>query len=273
MCRVRRPPPHPADARTADRAAPIGARDARWCWRRPLASSTRTVASTSVTVLFATHAAYLDHLAGPAPPRAARAARTQCSRGATRAGLERRAGAGRSGGGHPRGSRACAPGAVPRSHRGHLRHRRWPARPRHLRQRGIVERSGVGRRCRPHRGASAARRSRRCRVLRGASPGPPRHHHRVDGVLLRQQRRRRGRVAGCRGRARAGVRLRRAPRQRHARHLLRRPAGAVRQHPPVAAVSRHGPARRSGRGRRPRLHDEHSGAAGRHGRRLPPCVR
>ena len=89
---------------------------------------------------------------------------------------------------------------------------------------------------------------------------PPGHHatmQRVDGLLLRQQRRGRRRVARRAGRAGAGVRLRRPPRQRHARHLLRRPAGAVRQHPPVAAVPGHRPARRGGRRRGPRVHDEH----------------
>ena len=40
-------------------------------------------------------------------------------------------------------------------------------------------------------------------------------------------------------RARAGARLGRSPRQRHERHLLRDRRGAVRQHPPVAALSGH----------------------------------
>ena len=53
------------------------------------------------------------------------------------------------------------------------------------------------------------------------------------------------------------------------RHLLRRPSGAVRQHPSVAALPGYGSSRRGGRGRRPRVHDEHPGATGRHGRRVP----
>ena len=84
---------------------------------------------------------------------------------------------------------------------------------------------------------------------------PPGHHanqHRVDGVLLHLNVAVVAASLADAGRAGADLRLRRASRQRHAGHLLRRPAGAVRQPAPVAAVPGHRPAHEVGRGRGPR---------------------
>ena len=84
------------------------------------------------------------------------------------------------------------------------------------------------------------------RVLDGAAPTgfsvhrPPGHHATADramGFCLFNNIAVAARWAlDHRARARDDRRLRRPPRQRHQRHLRRRSAGAVRLHPPVAAV-------------------------------------
>ena len=87
----------------------------------------------------------------------------------------------------------------------------------------------------------------------GAAPaGPPRRARPRDGLLpvLQRRGRRAPRARLARRRARAGARLGRAPRQRHQRDLPLLARGAVRQHPPVAVLSRHRRARAT-RGRAP----------------------
>ena len=102
---------------------------------------------------------------------------------------------------------------------------------------------------------------------------PPGHHAtatRSHGLLPVQQRGGHRRGPGRSGRAGRDRRLRRAPRQRHPGHLLRRPAGALRVAARVAAVPRHRRARR-GRGRRRCGHDLNFPLPGGHRRRRVPA--
>ena len=96
---------------------------------------------------------------------------------------------------------------------------------------------------------------------------PPGHHAEPrarDGLLPLQQRRGGG-TAGARSlgrRARADPRLGRSPRQRDQRHLPRRSRRALREHPRVAAVSRHGAGRRHRVRARGGLHRQPARAGG-----------
>ena len=177
---------------------------------------------------------------GPGHPEVADPAAGDPARG--RRGGDRRAGAARgaagdAGAGPARPSRRATPaamlGAVPEAglRPGRCRHRAEPA----LGRGGAARRRGRLRRGRRGDGGRGARR-----VLRHAPARPPCRGHGGHG-LLRVQQRRGGGAAGA-GRAQAvaarDLRFRRASRQRHAEHVLRRPGHALRLDPPVAALSR-----------------------------------
>ena len=125
-------------------------------------------------------------------------------------------------------------------------------------------RRGAARRGRRHRaGGRPARRRGAHRLLRPAPARPPRRGRPRDGLLPVRQHLGGGAARDRRPRRRAGAHLRlgRAPRQRHPRDLPLLAGGAVRQHPPVAVLPRHGRARRCRLGRRRGLHDQPAGAA------------
>ncbi len=117
------------------------------------------------------------------------------------------------------------------------------------------------------RSAELERRGEGFAFVPDPPPGSSRDGHQGHGVLPDQQRRGRGGVAHGSGRARARHRLGRAPRQRHAGHLLGRRRGALCLHPPAPALPGH---RKSRRGRRcgcARTHGEPAAATGSDGRR------
>ena len=150
-----------------------------------------------VTVLFSTHAAYLEHLAGPRHPERPERLQAVLSGvqrhadfdalvplepiAATREDLER-----------------VHPSDLPRPDRAHLGQRWRPARPRHLCQSGHVACGDPGRRCRPHRRRRAAPWRGRRGLLCGSPARAPRQRHRVDGLLPHLERGGGGRIAGRR---------------------------------------------------------------------------
>ncbi len=106
------------------------------------------------------------------------------------------------------------------------RHR--PPRRRYQPRADDRERGGTRRRCGARCGRPRAARRDAARVLRDPPAGTSRRRRPGDGVLLLQQRRARraGRVGATGHRARRDPRFRRAPRQRHGRHLPRTPGSA-----------------------------------------------
>ena len=125
---------------------------------------------------------------------------------------------------------------------GRRRHRPQPA----FRRGGAAR--GRGRLRRGRRGDGGRGRQG---LQRHAPARPPCRGHGGHG-LLRVQQRRRGRAAGPRGAqavAARDLRFRRASRQRHPEHVLRRPRHALRLDPPVAALPGH----------RPRVRARHQG--------------
>ena len=201
----------------------------------------------AVTVLFATHPAYLEHLTGPGHPErpsrlqaviagrpptgVAEALDRRSSRcAATRADLERV---------HP----AWYLDRIDEISRGRRRldrRRHPPERPlgRGRRRSPPAPGSPPWRRCAPGPGDGG--------VLRRAPARPPRHADRRRWASASSPTSPSWPPRSPTQGERVWVlRLRRPPRQRHAGGVLRRPAGAVRQPPPVAAV----PGHRSGRPR------------------------
>ncbi len=130
------------------------------------------------------------------------------------------------------------------------------------------------RRRHPRRNRGGAARRNRFRLLLRPPARPPRHARPRDGLLPLQQRRR-CRCPSARGagdRPRRDHRHRRPPRQRHAGHLLRRPARPLLLDPPVPALPRHRPLDRDGL-RRGRRHDNQRPAPpGLRRRHLPPLL-
>ena len=172
-----------------------------------------------VTVLFATHEAYLEHLTGPGHPE--RPSRLQAVVAGARAAASSTPWSRWSRVAAARRPRAGPPGVVPRPPRRAGR-RRWRLdRRRHPPERRLGRRRPPGRRRRPDR-------RRRARARAGATPRSapcarrattPRRRD-VDGLLPRLQHRRRRRRAGRRGGAGVDRRLRRPPRQRHPGRVL-----------------------------------------------------
>ena len=195
-----------------------------------------------VTVLFATHPLFLEHHTGAHhPERPSRLTAVAERRPPARARRCRRPA--RTAAGEASRSRAGAPGLVPRSPRTSRRRGGRMDRRRHGDEPAVRVRRRAGRRRRSHRRGGAATRRGRRGVLRRASARPSRHADGLDGILPGVQHRRRRRRARRRGRAGVDLRLRRPSWQRNAGGVLRRSSRPVRQHPPVAAVPGHRPAR------------------------------
>ena len=111
----------------------------------------------------------------------------------------------------------------------------------HHRQPGQLRRGPDGRRLRVRRRRTAGPRRRHAGPVPGPPARPSRHGQPGDGLLPVQQRGR-GRPAGhrrARARPRADRRLGHPSRQRHAGHVLGRPAGRLPLDPPLAVLSRH----------------------------------
>ena len=225
-----------------------------------------------MTVLFATHAAYLEHLAGPRHPE--RPERLQAVLdgvrlagltdaivpvdpvAATRGDLERV---------HPvayldRIEGICAAGGGRLDADTYASAGSWTA---------ATLAAGAG--------LTAVRALQdgrwRRRVLRGAASRPPRHRDESMGFCFVNNV-----AVAAAALADQGERVMifdydARPRQRHAGRLLPRPTSAVRQPPSVAAVPGHRPPHRGRRGRGPWHNGQHSAAAGRHRRRVPVRVR
>ena len=220
-----------------------------------------------VTVLFSTHAAYLEHLAGPHHPE--RPARLEAVLegarradlvdalvplepiAATRADLERV---------HP-AEYLDRIEAICRAGGGRLD-------PDTYASARLVGRGDARRGRRAHRRRGARRGEARRRVLRRSPARAPRHADESMGFCLHLQRRGRRRGARRSGRAGADPRLRRASRQRHAgrRSTTTRACCSCQLHQwPLYPGT--GARRRDRRRRRARHHDEHPVAA-----RAPPAT-
>ena len=130
-----------------------------------------------------------------------------------------------------------------------------PSRSRHAAVAQVLGAGAAGGRCRPRRRRSRDGRElrHRQRLLPGAPVRPSRRARARHGLLHLQQRghRRPLRAQEIRRRAHRRRRFRRAPRQRHAGHLLERQEPLLRLHASDAALSRH--RRALGDGRRQHL--------------------
>ena len=201
-------------------------------------------------MLFATHSAYLEHLAGPRhperPERARRRARRRASSRSSatpfrhaRAACRRtcRSGARASGQWYSGadGERCAAAGG------GRLD-------PDTYASPASFHAASLAARCRPDGGRGAAGRPwrRRVSVPSALLATTPSATESMGFCMISNVASRRARWP-TRARRVMILRLRRSPRQRHAGRVLRRSACAVRQLPPVAAVSRHWQRRRDRR--------------------------
>ncbi|CAA9563815.1 MAG: Deacetylases, including yeast histone deacetylase and acetoin utilization protein, partial [uncultured Thermomicrobiales bacterium] len=200
------------------------------------------------------------------PPRRARLPSPRPDRGA----LPARRDSGPAGDGrgdrarpHP-AARPARQGRQPR--RGRRGRRVRPGQP------GDVRGGVAGRRRRAGRGRRGARRRGPQRLRTPPAARTPRDPRAGDGLLLLQQRRRRGALRAGPARPAAGrdPRLGRPPRERHPGRVLRRPLGAVHLVAPGGLVpDRDGGGRPGGQRGGGRLHDQRALACRDGERRVP----